>query len=426
MKNWAENVSWNPSDVYSPATEEEIVKIVRDAIAENRNVRIAGSCHSFTSLVQSDDVYLDLNNFQGIVEVDPVEKTATVKAGTKLKLLGDLLFKHDLAQENLGDIDAQSIAGSISTGTHGTGIEFGNISTQICEIRFVNGKGELVECSENNNPDLFKAMQISLGSLGIITLLKLKLIPFYKLELIKDKGDINATLANLDNLNENNRNFEFYWMPYTDAVQTKTTNISNDLVDKRGFAAYIDEVVLENYMFKVLCEIAKKIPSTNNSIAALTAKFISHNRKVHFSHQVYATVRMVKFYEMEYNVHYEAYQDVMKDVIKCVSNNDFKIHFPIENRFVKGDDIFLSPAYKRKSAYIACHVYKGKDYKKYFNALEEIYIAYDGRPHWGKMHTRNTAYFAKTYPMWEQFHKMRMEHDPNGTFMNSYLRELFL
>jgi len=243
--------------------------------------------------------------------------------------------------------------------------------------------------------------------------------------LIKDKGNINTILKNLDSLNENNRNFEFNWIPYTDAIQTKTTNISNDLVDKRGFGAYIDEVVLENYFFKFLCEIAKKIPSTNNSIAALISKFILYNRKVHFSHQVYATVRMVKFCEMEYNVPYDAYQDVMKDVIKCVNNNKFNVHFPIENRFVKGDDIFLSPAYKRKSAYIACHVYKGKDYKKYFDALEEIYIAYDGRPHWGKIHTRNSDYFAKTYPMWQHFLNIRKLNDPNGIFMNSYLKEIF-
>jgi len=425
MKNWAENLEWSPNKIQSPSTEEGIQQVIQTAINENRKVRIIGTGHSFTSLCETKEVLLDLNNYQGLVDIDPVAQTATVKAGTKLKLLGNLLYEKGFSQENLGDIDSQSIAGSISTGTHGTGIEFGNISTQICAIRFINGKGEIVQCSENDQPALFKAMQISLGCLGVITQLTLKLVSAYKLELIKDKGNINETLANLEKLNNENRNFEFYWMPYTKTTQTKIINISTELTSKvGGFKNYIDEVFLENHMFKVFCNLAKWLPSLNNQIVNLLSAFISYNKKIHHSHQVYATVRIVKFYEMEYNVPYDAYQDVMKDLIKCVNGNKFNVIFPIENRFVQGDDIFLSPAYKRKSAYIAAHVYKGKDHTKYFNALEEIFVAYGGRPHWGKMHTRDANYFSNNYPEWEQFNKLRLDQDPNGLFISPYMKNI--
>ncbi len=425
MKNWSENIEWSPKEVAKPSSEAELQALIQAAVQGGRQVRIIGTGHSFEPLSVTDDLLINLDNWQGLIEVDEVEKTAVVKSGTKLNLLGQLLYDKGLAQENLGDIDQQSIAGSISTGTHGTGTAFGNLSTQVIGMRFVNGKGEIVDCSINDKTDLFKAMQISLGSMGVITQLKLQLVDAYKLELVKDKSTLDEILNQLDSLNANNRNFEFYWLPYTNVVQTKTTNIGKGLVDKSGIGTYFDEVVMENWVFKLFCDAAKMRPSLNTSLNGFLAKFISHQKKTKYSHQVYATPRYVKFNEMEYNVPLEAYKDVMKDLVKCVEKNKFNIHFPVENRFVKQDDIYLSPAYKRDSAYIAAHVYKGKEYKKYFDALEEIYIAYDGRPHWGKMHTRRADYFSKVYPKWNDFLKHRNEQDPEGLFLSPYLKDVF-
>jgi len=333
MKNWAENVQWNPSAVAFPHSENEIQQLVLKAIRFNQKIRVIGSGHSFTSLCSTDEILVTLDNFQGLISINKEKNQATVKAGTKLSLLGELLFKEGLAMENMGDINVQSIAGAISTGTHGTGINLKSISNQVIGLKFVNGKGEIIECSTIKNTELFKVAQVSLGCLGIITEVTLQCLPTYKLKLQNKKEKLSDVLATLNERNSQNRNFEFYWIPYTNTAWTKTSNIvEGSEPDKVNFFNYWTEYVLENYVFKLMCEFAKVFPSQNKTVANITAASISNVKKVYHSHKVYATQRMVKFHEMEYNIPAETYQDVFKDVQKIVNSKKFNIHFPIENK----------------------------------------------------------------------------------------------
>ena len=425
MKNWAENVQWNPTEVEYPSSEEEIQKVVINSLNANKKIRVIGAGHSFTPLCVTGETSVSLDNYQGISSVDKENNTATIKGGTKLRLLGELLFKEGLAMENLGDVDIQSIAGTISTGTHGTGINFGTISTQVIALKFINGKGDIVSCSSTEDKSLFKAAQVSLGCLGIITEITIQCIPTYKLKLQNKKEKLTNVLATLPRRNSENRNFEFYWIPYTDTAWTKTSNVVKDSEpSKINFFNYWTEYVLENYVFKVFCELARIFPSQNKTVAKITATSISNVKKVYYSHKVYATQRMVKFTEMEYNIPAEAHEDVFKDIAKLVNTKKFNIHFPIENRWVKADDIYMSPAYGRDSAYIACHVYKGKKYQSYFNALEEVFRAYGGRPHWGKMNTISAIDVVGMYPKYDEFMKHRKEQDPDDIFVNTYVAKL--
>ena len=290
----------------------------------------------------------------------------------------------------------------------------------------MNGQGEIVECSEHTNKDLFKAAQVSLGSLGIITQITLQCVPAYKLELINEKGKLSEVLKYYLEINKKNRNFEFYWFPQTEYVMTKISNVATDKADKVGLSTFFQEYVLENMAFKLLCEFAYFFPKKNKWVSDFSAKAVGRSRKVFHSHKVYATPRLVKFNEMEYNVPIEAYEDVMKEVVSCLSKNNFPVHFPIENRFVKGDDIYLSPAYNRDSAYIACHVYYKKPYKAYFKALENIFKSFEGRPHWGKLHTLKGEELRSRYPRFDQFLKHRKEQDPQNIFVSPYLQDLLL
>ena len=425
MKNWAGNVIWNPSEIAYPSTEEEIQQLVIKAANDRKKIRVIGTGHSFTALCQTNDITVSLDKYQGLIKVDKDAIQATVKGGTKLNLLGNLLFKEGMAMENLGDIDVQSIAGTISTSTHGTGTAFGTVSTQVVGLRFVNGKGEIVSCSETENRELFKAAQVSMGVMGIITQITLQCVPLYKLGVITDVAPLDGTLADLQTHLDNNRNFEFFWLPYTNKVATKTSNIENTSeIDKVNFFNYWSEYVIENYLFMGICEFGRWFPSKTQGIAKLTANLISYSKKINYSHKIYATPRLVKFTEMEYNVPADAYQDVMKEVVKVVNSGKFNMHFPIENRWVKGDDILMSPANGRDSAYIACHVYSNKDNGPYFKAMEEIFRAYDGRPHWGKMNKLSPVVIADIYPQFDTFMKHRAQQDPDNLFVSNYLDKL--
>ncbi|MEM9935777.1 MAG: D-arabinono-1,4-lactone oxidase [Bacteroidota bacterium] len=425
MKNWAKNIVWAPSEIAYPTSEAEIQQLVQRAANDRQNIRVIGSGHSFTPVCYTEDMLINLDNFQGLIHVDKENCQATVKAGTKLKALGEMLFREGLAMENLGDIDVQSIAGTISTGTHGTGTSFGTISTQVIALTFVNGKGEIVHCSESENKALFKAAQVSLGSLGIITEVTIQCVPIYKLHIQNKVESIEEVFGNLANRLTQNRNFEFYWFPHTDKALTKTTNIvDNAEVDVIGFYKYWGEYIGENLIFKLFCEYGTWFPSQAKAISKLTSSLITDASKIAYSHKVYATERLVRFMEMEYNVPADAYEEVWKELGKAMDKHNFHVHFPIENRWVKQDDIPLSPAYGRDSAYIACHVYQKKEYQPYFNIIQDIFKAHDGRPHWGKWHSLTAKDIQERYPELGTFLKHRAAQDPENIFLSDYLKAL--
>lgn len=230
---------------------------------------------------------------------------------------------------------------------------------------------------------------------------------------------------NLKERLDQNRNFEFYYLPYTNKGITKTTNaVENTEVNKENFFNYWSEYVLENLAFKLICEYGTLFPGQMEAISRFTASMISDVKKVQYSHKVYATQRLVKFREMEYNIPAEAHEEVWKDMVWAIDKHKFQIHFPIENRWVKADDILMSPAHGRDSAYIACHVYYKKDCMPYFNAMEEVFRAYNGRPHWGKMHSLTTNDIVDLYPEFSTFMKHRAEQDPDGVFLSPYMAQL--
>ncbi|MBX2814700.1 MAG: FAD-binding protein [Saprospiraceae bacterium] len=423
--NWAGNVAFPHEQVAYPESEEAIVELVGHAHARKGKVRVVGSGHSFTALCQTRDTLISLDRYQGLLEVNHALCQATVKAGTKLHLLGDLLFAEGMAMENLGDIDVQSIAGTISTGTHGTGIAFGTISTQVVALRFVNGRGECISCSGIDQEELFKAAQVSLGAFGVITAVTLQCVPSYKLLVRNRKEPLDQVLSEIKLRNQTHRNFEYYWMPYTQTAWTKSTVVAHDgEPDQDRLIHTLSELLLENYAFKGLCELARHFPSLNKSVSRISAMSIPELDKRNHSHRVYATVRKVKFVEMEYNIPAAAYDEVIREVCKLVNSGRYAIHFPIENRWVKQDDIWMSPAYQRDSAYIACHVYHKKDHRAYFAALEEIFLAHEGRPHWGKMHALDVRRVSEAYPRFSSFDRMRRIHDPDDLFLSPYLQGL--
>lgn len=425
MENWAGNVKWTPQEVLLPKTEDEIAAIIKKATSSGKSIRTVGSHHSFTPLLATDSVSLSLDDMQGLISKEPNNR-AIAWAGTKLKRLSELLAENGLAQENMGDINVQSLAGAISTGTHGTGITLGSVGTQVEEITFVNGLGELVTLNEENNYHEFKCAQLSLGSLGVITRMKVRCNEAYNLELDIRKEKLSDVLANLDAIVNENRHFEFYSIPNSQWSQTKRSNIvSQEAGTTSKFSAFINDIVLENWALQLLCSINKTIPSSSKTISNLIGSFISNEKKIQQSHKVFSTVRNVKFTEMEYNIPYESYQDVVKELLKLIDKNNYRISFPQEHRFVQADDIYLSPAHNRKSAYIASHVYKGMDNKRYFKDLEDLFVDFGGRPHWGKMHTRDASFFRLAYPKFDDFLQVRAKHDPNGVFLNDHLKKVF-
>ncbi|MEB9504028.1 D-arabinono-1,4-lactone oxidase [Bacillus anthracis] len=422
-RNWTGNVEGTPHYTMYPESIQDVVEVIELARKEGKKIRVVGSGHSFTPLVQTEEILVSLDELKGIVNVDAEKMVAEVWAGTKLHELGKLLEEKGYAQENLGDIDSQSIAGAISTGTHGTGITFGSLSTQVIEITAVLSTGESIVCSETENVQYWRAFQLSLGMLGIIVKIKLKVIPAYSLVYKSEKHSLSTVMNKLEEYKKN-RHFEFFVFPYSYEVQVKVTNeTTGKKSDLKWHKLKVE--LIENKMFSLLSKGCKWFPSISKGVSRLSAKAVPNTKIIGPSYEVFATSRTVPFYEMEYSVPSKYMQAVVEEISNLIEKKKYKVHFPIECRYVKKDEIWLSPAYGRDSAYIAVHMYKGMKYAAYFGEVEKIFLKYEGRPHWGKMHTLTYEKLQNIYPELHSFLKVRKLLDEAEMFSNPYTEKLF-
>jgi FAD-linked oxidoreductase len=423
--NWSGSVQSRPAEYRSPTDEAAIITLIDEARLRGVNLRVVGAGHSFTPLVATDGMLISLDQVAGLESFDQQQLLATVRAGTRIKALGEILHANGVAQENLGDIDVQSIAGALATGTHGTGITFGSLATQIAKLRLVTAGGEVLECSEEHNREIFKAAQVSLGALGIVSSVTLRVVPSFRLHYTWQPGRLADLLPNLVAERERNRNFEFYWVPHTDAVLLKRMNITDAPADRRSIMRELNDLLLENGAFWVLCELGRRMPKLTPRLAGVIGSLIGSGQATNDSHKIYATTRLVRFNEMEYSLPAEQLGDTLAEIQRTVARERIEVLFPLECRYVRGDNIPLSPAYGRDSCYIAVHQYRGMPYRGYFATIEAIFRRRGGRPHWGKIHTRTSRELQELYPEWDRFMAARRALDPEGRFLNAYLQQLF-
>lgn len=423
--NWSGLVRSVPQKVVYPASIEDVVTVVRECKMANKTLRLVGAGHSFTPLAATDDVLMSLDNLSGLIEVHSSDQTALAWAGTRLHDLGPLLWQNGLAMENMGDIDSQSIAGAISTGTHGTGGRFGVLATQVIEITAVLGTGEVVTCSKTVNPELFSALQVSLGAVGVIVKVKLKCTKAFRLRYESRRVKLEDCLNNLDAYRNDYRHFEFYCFPYSDSCQVKLMSETDAPATNHPVRDYFNQIIMENWAFGALSFACRSIPGLCRPVSRFSASNVPAGSEIGESYEVFATPRLVKFNEMEYNIPAAELPAVVREVLARIEQQQIPVHFPIECRYVRKDDITMSPASGRDSAYVAVHMYKGMPHEGYFREMEEIFLRHNGRPHWGKMHYLTAPKLAEKYPNWQRFLEIRRQSDPDGVFLNPYLQSLF-
>ena len=419
--NWAGNQQTGTVLLSKPQTESELQQVVQSAQASGRRVKAVGSGHSFTAIAVSEEVLVDLSDYDEIVAIDKINQTVTVQSGIQLSKLNQALYENSLAMQNLGDIAYQTIAGAISTSTHGTGAKFTGIANQVVALRIVLADSSIVECSANVNAQLFSCARVGLGALGLISTVTLKVVPAFNLAVIEEPMRVDDVLQNLDLHVDSNDHFEFFWVPHTGWALTKRNNRNSLPVEPMSkMSHWYSKTLMENYAFGAVCMLGKARPSLIPKLAkALPSS--GRNEYSDASHKVFASKRIIKFYEMEYAIPREACAEALNRVRRMVTDSGFFLNFPVEVRFTAPDEIPLSTASNRESAYIAVHIYKGMNYVPYFKEVESIMNSYQGRPHWGKLHFQSAATLASRYPQWDVFQAVRNQVDPQRMFSNQYL-----
>jgi L-gulono-1,4-lactone dehydrogenase len=424
-RNWAGNQSSRPHSVITPRSAEEVSSAIRKAASQGLAVKAVGAGHSFTSVATTDGVQIRPEGLTTVHALDRAAGTITVGSGMRLSDFNILLAGYGLALTNMGDIQVQSLAGATSTGTHGTGRVSGSLAAQIRGMEIVLADGEITTCSATENAELFAGARVGLGALGVVTALTFAVEPSFLLEAHEEPMKLDAVLESFDALCADNEHFEFYWFPHTDNCNVKRNNRFAGPAKPLSKARFLlDDELLSNGVFSLACRLGKAAPRTVPAIARLSSRALSARSYSDTSHKVFTSPRRVRFVEMEYALARENATAALAEVRAFVEASGLPINFPVEVRVAPADDLWLSTASGRDTAYIAVHMYKGTPHERYFTEVEKIMVAHGGRPHWGKLHTRDAEYFARLYPRFADFTALRDRVDPERRFGNDYLRRV--
>ncbi|QFR00849.1 FAD-binding protein [Streptomyces phaeolivaceus] len=424
-RNWAGNVTARPVREVTPATVEELAAAVRQAAEDDLRVKAVGTGHSFTAAAATDGVLIRPQLLTGIRKIDREAMTVTVAAGTPLKRLNLALAREGLSLTNMGDIMEQTVSGATSTGTHGTGRDSASIAAQIRGLELVTADGSILTCSATENPDVFAAARVGIGALGIVTAITFAVEPIFLLSAREEPMPFERVLAEFDELHAENEHFEFYWFPHTGNTNTKRNNRSaGPEKPVPQLNSWFEDEFLSNGLFQVANWVGQAVPASIPTIAQISSRALSARTYTDIPYKVFTSPRRVRFVEMEFAVPREAVVDTLRELKAMVDRSNLRVSFPVEVRTAPADDITLSTASGRESAYVAVHMFRGTPYQAYFTAAERIFTAHEGRPHWGKVHTRDTDYFAKVYPRFGEFTALRDRLDPERRFQNDYLRRV--
>lgn len=400
--NWAENQRCTPSQVVRPRNQGEVAEAVRSAIREGLTIRAAGAGHSFSPLVPTSGLILDMRDISGVTGTDTVRRRVRALAGTPIHAFGEPLWNAGLALSNQGDIDTQTIAGALATATHGSGIELGSFSRALRWVRLVDGRGEVIEIGEDRLEEL-KAAQVALGTLGIFLEVELEVSDAYHLAEEITYPEWSETVRGWDEDVASNRHYSFLWCPHEESAALY------DLPFPEGEP-------IANHSFTK--RYAATVPED---------KYISleEGRRIDRPYRIYPSIIDMAFHEIEYFVPAQHGFDAANAIRDLMLTQHPEQKYPLEVRWVQQEDGYLSPMYKRDSTALSVSGKPGTNYMPYLRDFDAVLQDFQARPHWGKIHFLDRERTEKLFPEFDVFSKVRKELDPNGIFLNGHTRDLF-
>jgi FAD-linked oxidoreductase len=420
--NWSRCVEASPVRIEHPASAAEVSGLVREAVAAGLTVKAVGAGHSFTPIAATDGMLLRLDRMNQVLAHDTTTGRVRVQAGISLRELNPQLKALGLALPNLGDVDPQSVAGAVSTGTHGTGGKLFGISAAVVGVQLVMGDGEVLEIDEGH--EWFGASRVTLGALGIVTEVTLQCVPAFLLRAREEPMALPEVLDRAEEFTADNDHFEFYWFPHTEKALIKRNNRVPDGTEPKPlgrFRHWLDDEFLSNTVYERVSRVAARKHSWIPRINRISGSVLSAREYVDDSYNVFVSPRNVRFRESEFAMPRAALPHALGELKAWFDAGHENISFPIEVRFTAADDVWMSTGHERDNCYVAVHKYWRSDYTTYFAAAQDIFTAHEGRPHWGKIHTLDASYFAERYERFDDFVAVRDRLDPRRTFSNPYL-----
>src|SRR6266480_6313266 len=372
-RNWTGDQRCLPARIERPSDRGDLIAAVKRAADQGLTVRAVGSGHSFTDAACTGGVLIEMGDLSRVLEVHRDEGLVKVEGGIGLRELSELIWGHGMALENVGDIDRQTISGAISTGTHGTGARFRNLSSMVEAVELVLPDGRLLDVSPTSVSELLPAVRVGLGALGVIATVTLRTVPAFSVRRTDSPLPLGETLERLQDLANGSDHFEFYVFPHTHVALLRQSQRTDEPAQPRNSASeFGQEIVLENWVMGAIARAGRRLPSRIPSLSRFVSRQLAKSTKMDRSYRVFASRRLIRFTEMEYAIPRRHAAEAIPRVIEAAERADPPVGFPIEVRFVAADDSILSPAHDRDTCYIAVHQYRGMAWESYFRSVEAI------------------------------------------------------
>ena len=423
--NWLGNVAFTPRAYHQPENEAEVAALVMAARRSGQRLRVIGAGHSWSAVCATDGYLLNLDRMQRVLHIDPARQRVTVQAGIRLHALCAQLDMHGLALVNLGSIKTQSLAGAISTGTHGTGLQFGSLATQVIGLRLVTGTGEIRELSSEHDPELLAAARVSLGALGVITQVTLQVTAAFSLREQRTPVAFADAAALIPGRLGEADHLKLWWFPHADRVQVyRQSRTQEAWYTRRNFLA--EDTWSAQQIFRGLLALGSGFPQLIPAIHRFTSAVqFTPSVRVGPSHHVFGLAMPPRHHESEYAVPLHHAAAAMHALRELILTRQHRVHFILEFRFVKQDHDWLSPAYGHDVCFIGAYDANRHGWPRFLRDYEELMHTYGGRPHWGKEFTGDAATLRPLYPRWDDFLRLRYTLDPDGVFLNPLLQRVF-
>lgn len=359
MSTWSGTAHAHPVDLLTPADEAELATGIAASVEQGRRIRVIGAGHSFSPVALGSGTMVSLDALSGVIAVDAARKRVRLRAGTRLRDVPGLLAPYGLALANQGDVDPQSLAGAISTGTHGTGLGHTGFAGMVTGLTLLTADGTQHELSSESAPEVFDLARLSVGVLGVITEVELACVPAFDLVAHERSESLDALLETFVDRSRTADHLEFYWFPHTDRALVKTNvRVAPGAAAPAGMPAagprgrlarLVSEEILDNGGLRAISELGHRIPSLVPALNRLAAAATSNRLYRAPAHEVFVSPRRVRFTEMEYAVPLVAGPEALARIRALIERRRWRISFPIEVRTAAADDVPLSTAYGRES-----------------------------------------------------------------------------
>ncbi|MDA1161612.1 MAG: FAD-binding protein [Planctomycetota bacterium] len=412
--NWARNQCCRPQRFLRPRTTQELTRILQECHSSGSEVKVIGSTHSMSDLVCSDGYLISIDRLKQVIDIDRDSASVTVQSGMKLYRLNNVLARNGLALKTLGSTAEQTVAGAISTGTHGSCRNCGILATDVSELELIEFSGTSMRLTEASDPDRLNAVRVSLGQLGIISEIKMRCVPVSLASEKLEKLDVDFVMDNLDTF-QSNEHFRLCWKPAKSMLVVQTINRIADSSDRRigTLRPYRDRAAWGQWLVRALKKGDTLAPfeRTGRSDTLFCYPRLGV-RLAGLSNRL--TGGKSALLNSEYAIPAEKWPDACRAIQVAARDGEISRKYPLEIRFGARDDIWLSPAYQQDTCYIGFYEKRdtsqnGNEELGAFRAFEELIRNFDARPHWGKIHFFNPEDLRRVFPMWDSFQTLRSE-----------------